>query len=186
MALVEYVDPDSTEESVRELLQTDAETYDRPSLFARAMANTPEMLDARMGYADRVLEAGHLDTELKELAYVAVSVTNDSRYCVASHTEHLVEHLGVPAERVAAIQSGDSSVFDERERLAIEFAESVASDPDGVGDDELDALRDAGFDDAAVVELLTVCATAVAANTIVDTLSIAPEDRETVFSGYER
>lgn len=178
MALLEYVDPETADEHVRDLLARDAETYDQPSLFARILAHAPAMLEARMAYAEAVMAGGDLDPKLKELAYVAVSAANDCPYCVASHTGHLVAHFDVPAARIDAITAGDLDGFDRRERAVITFAERVARDPKRVDADDLATLQEAGFDEAHVVELLTACAAAVGANTIADALSILPADQD--------
>lgn len=184
MALIEYVDPETTDEATRELLERDADYYGRPSLFARAMANNPDVFAVRSEYHHRLVNEGDLDARTCELAYLAVSVSNDCSYCVASHSEKLVESVGLPEVEVEALTSGDLSGFDEREQAAIEFAQQTARDPKRVGEAHLDALREVGFDDPEIVRLLTVVAAAVAANTIADALSLHPTDRDETFEGY--
>lgn len=185
MAHVDYVDPADAPGDVRGLLEADAETYGRPSLFARALAHNPAVLEARMAYARAVAEDGGLGPELLALATVAVSATNDCAYCVASHVEHLLEELSVPAERARAVARGEFGSLDGRERAAVELAEQVARDPAGVGPDGIETLRAAGFDDASIVALVTACATAVSANAIADALGIDPADRGTPFAGAD-
>lgn len=84
--------------------------------------------------------------------------------------------MGVDPADVDALARGDTDPFDRRERAAIAFARQVAADPSVVGEAGVDRLREAGFDDAAVVGLLAVAATAVSANTIADALDIQPTD----------
>jgi len=183
MALIEYVDPEAADERTRELLAADADYYGRPSLFARAVANAPDVFAARSEYHRRLVSEGDLDTRLCELVYLTVSVTNDCDYCVASHREQLVERVDVPDGTVEAIARGDHSGLDECERVAVGFAEQVARDPAGVDEAHLDARAEAGFDDAEVVRLVAVAAAAVAANTVADALGIDPTDREEAFVG---
>lgn len=184
MALIEYLDPDDAEGRAHDLLDADAGYYGRPSLFARAMATNPEVFAARTDYHTRVVQEGSIDSTLSELAYLAVSLANECEYCVASHSEQLVERVGVPAEDVEAIRRGDLSGFDDRERTVIEFADQVARDPKRVTEDDIDSLRGLGFDDAMIVEVITICAAAIAANTFVDVLNIHPADRDEEFAGY--
>lgn len=186
MALVDYVDPETADERTRRLLDADAEYYDRPSLFARAVAVNPDVFEARSEYHRRLVTEGGLDTRLCELAYFAVSQANDCPYCVASHAEKLVAHEGVPPEGVEAIVRGDLSGFDERERAVIGFARQVATDPKRVDGAHLEALREVGFDDPAIVRLLAVSTAAVAANAIADALDVHPEDRDDPFEGDPR
>lgn len=182
MPLVDYVDPDDATGRAEELLAADADRYGQPSLFARVLANAPDVLAARSDYHDRLLEGGDLDRRTAELVYLAVSVTADCEYCVASHREVLVEQVGLSSSAADALARGSLEAFDERERAVIRFAEQVASDPEAVADEDLRRLSKAGYDDAAVVRLLTVAAAAVAANTIADALGVAPADRETDFA----
>jgi uncharacterized peroxidase-related enzyme len=186
MALVDYVDIESADDRTRELLEADADYYDRPSLFARAMANDPDAFAARGDYHRRLVVEGDLDTRLCELAYFAVSQANDCPYCVASHAEKLVAHEGVPPEGVDAIVEGDLSAFDDRERAVVEFAQQVATDPKRVSEAHLEALREVGFDDGEIVRLLTVATAAVAANAIADALNVHPADRDAPFEGDPR
>jgi len=184
MALIDYVDPDAADDATRELLRADADTYGRPSLFARAVANDPDALAARSEYHRRLVADGDLDTRTCELAYLAVSVANECPYCVASHAETLVERVGLPEADVDALAAGDLSGFDRRERAAVEFARRTARDPKRVDEAHLEALREAGFDDALIVRLVMVVAAAVAANTVADALSLHPGDRDDPFAGY--
>jgi uncharacterized peroxidase-related enzyme len=174
---LDYVTAADASEETAGLLAADADQYGEPSLFARAVANNPDVLAARQQYHDAVVDAAGVDRRLAELVYLAVSVANDCEYCVSSHREALVEQVGVPGDDVEAVARGETDSFSHRERSAIEFAQQVAADPQAVSAGDLDALRDAGFDDAAVVGLLTVAAAAVSANTIADALDIQPADR---------
>lgn len=183
MAHLDYVDPAEALPETRELLYADAETYGDPSLFARALAHNPAVLEARQRYGRAVTTDCGLDSELVELLTVAVSGANDCAYCVASHVERLVEALSVPADRARAVARGEYGDLDPRERAAIEFAAQVARDPAAVGAAGIDQLRNVGFDDAEIVAITTVCATAVSANVIADTLGLAPADRGRPFVG---
>lgn len=176
--LLEYVPPDIDHEHVQELLAADADTYGRPSLFARALANNPDVLEARQEYAATLVEEGTLDTRTAELAYAAVAAVNDCEYCVASHTERLVEHVGLDREIVDALLGGDLDELDRDERAVVSVARAIADDPKRVSEDDLDRLRAVGFGDAAIVELVAIASAAVAANVIADTLNVLPQDAD--------
>lgn len=185
MALLEYVSPDVDDERLQELFAADAETYGRPSLFARMLAHESDVLEARQRYVSRLVETGSLDTTLTELVYVAVAGANDCEYCVASHTERLVEHVGLQRETIDAVLTGEHDAFDDRERAVVEFARAVASDPKRVSGSDVESLGAVGFDDGDVVELVVVASAAVAANVVADALSILPQDSEGL-DGYVR
>ncbi|WP_417628151.1 carboxymuconolactone decarboxylase family protein [Pararhodobacter aggregans] len=54
--------------------------------FWRALANDPALLQATWDRLQQVMAPGALDPLVKELIYVAVSVTNGCAYCTHSHT----------------------------------------------------------------------------------------------------
>ena len=54
--------------------------------FWRALANDPALLRATWERLGQVMGPGALDPLVKELIYIAVSVTNGCAYCVHSHT----------------------------------------------------------------------------------------------------
>ncbi len=59
---------------------------DRINNFWKAIAHDPALLRRTWQNAKEVMAAGALDPLVKELIYVAVSVTNQCGYCIASHT----------------------------------------------------------------------------------------------------
>lgn len=54
--------------------------------FWRALAHDPALLQATWDRLQQVMGPGALDPLVKELIYVAVSVTNGCAYCTHSHT----------------------------------------------------------------------------------------------------
>ena len=54
--------------------------------FWKVLANHPASLRRTWESLKQVMASGALDPLTKELIYVAVSVTNDCKYCTASHT----------------------------------------------------------------------------------------------------
>jgi len=54
--------------------------------FWKNLANNPETLDRTWTSLQQVMKKGALDPIVKELIYVAVSVTNGCEYCIKSHS----------------------------------------------------------------------------------------------------
>jgi len=59
---------------------------DRINNFWKALANDPANLARFWEDMQRVMGKGALDPLVKELIYVAVSITNNCEYCIHSHT----------------------------------------------------------------------------------------------------
>ncbi|MBR0903276.1 carboxymuconolactone decarboxylase family protein [Bradyrhizobium liaoningense] len=72
-----------------------------------------------------VMQSG-LSTTLVNLAYLRVSQINNCAYCLDMHTRDLIEN-GVKIEKLALVQAWAEAggLFDERERAALAWAETV-------------------------------------------------------------
>ena len=54
--------------------------------FWKILANNPETLERTWTSLQQVMKKGALDPMIKELIYVAVSITNNCEYCIKSHS----------------------------------------------------------------------------------------------------
>lgn len=54
--------------------------------FWKYLANEPRMLAHVWDSVKEIMGPGNLDPLVKELIYVAISITNNCEYCMASHT----------------------------------------------------------------------------------------------------
>ena len=54
--------------------------------FWKNLANSPETLERTWSSLKQVMKKGALDPIVKELIYVAVSITNGCEYCIKSHS----------------------------------------------------------------------------------------------------
>ena len=54
--------------------------------FWKSLANNPETLERTWTSLQQVMKKGELDPVVKELIYVAVSITNGCEYCIKSHS----------------------------------------------------------------------------------------------------
>ena len=54
--------------------------------FWKSLANNPETLERTWSSLKQVMKKGALDPVVKELIYIAVSVTNGCEYCIKSHS----------------------------------------------------------------------------------------------------
>ena len=54
--------------------------------FWKTIANSPETLERTWRSLQQVMGKGELEPAVKELIYVAVSITNNCEYCIKSHS----------------------------------------------------------------------------------------------------
>lgn len=120
-----------------------------PNMF-RAVANSPAALNSMWG-SFGALGSGTLGARLGEQIAVAVAERNACHYCLAAHTA-LGKNAGLSADELGEAQAGRSS--DPKTAAALAFALKLVDGRGQVSDADVRALRDAGFDDGAIVEIL--------------------------------
>jgi AhpD family alkylhydroperoxidase len=95
-----------------------------------------------------------LSPVLVDLVYLRVSQINNCAYCLDMHTRDLLKR-GLNVEKLALVQAWAEAgaLFDERERAAMAWAETVTRVADtGVPDGAYEAAREV-FDEREIVDL---------------------------------
>ncbi len=120
-----------------------------PNLIA-TMANSPAVANAYLGFSQS-LSTGTLSPRLREQLALVVGETNGCQYCVAAHTAlgqgaGLTEGETCDARRAVAA--------DDKERAALEFARTIVIERGNVSDDDVDAVRQAGYTDGEIGEIV--------------------------------
>ena len=88
MAIVKMVEYDDAPPEVRAVYDDIMATrrVDWVNNFWKALAHHPPTLTRTWESVKQVMAPGALDPLVKEMIYVAVSVTNNCEYCIVSHT----------------------------------------------------------------------------------------------------
>ena len=120
-----------------------------PNMF-RAVAHSPATLRSLWG-SFAALGQGSLPAKLTEQLAVAVAQRNGCEYCLAAHTA-LGRKAGATAAEMSHAQLGGSD--DPATAAALAFALAVVDKRGRVGDEDIAALKAAGFSDEQLVELL--------------------------------
>ena len=120
-----------------------------PNMF-RAAANSPAALASMWG-SFGALGKGSLPARLTEQVAVAIAERNRCEYCLAAHTL-LGKNAGASGQEMADAQAGRSA--DPATAAALAFALKVVDRRADISDADITTLRDAGFNDEGIVELL--------------------------------
>jgi uncharacterized peroxidase-related enzyme len=140
---------DTTGERQQLLAQIQGAFGATPNMF-KAVANSTAALKSMWG-AFGALGGGVINAKLGEQIAVAIADRNDCEYCLAAHTA-LGRKAGASAEEMSAAQAGQSA--DPKTAAALRFAVAVVNNRAQIADEDVVALRDAGFNDEEIVEIL--------------------------------
>ncbi len=155
------IEPRSEENSVwylKPFFWSQRRRYGRVLDAALLWARSPRLflgVATLYGMIDR--RSSPIEAALRSLVTVRVSQLNGCAFCVDLNSATLLRR-GASLEKVTALSDWrDSSLFDERERSALDYAEAMTRSGAGVDEAHIGALR-AHFTDDAIVELTGVIA----------------------------
>jgi uncharacterized peroxidase-related enzyme len=121
-----------------------------PNLF-RLVANSPAALEGYVALSG-ALGKGALPAPTRERIALAVAEINGCDYCLSAHA-YLGRHVaGLDDAEITANRNGSSN--DARADAAVRFAAKVAGERGHVAEDDLRAVRRAGYDDAQIIEIV--------------------------------
>jgi len=93
-----------------------------------------------------------------ELIAVVVSATNGCGYCVAHHGPKLAAALGDPALARAVARDYREANLAARDRVLLDCAVALTCEPAERKLEDIERLREYGFDDAAIVKATEIAA----------------------------
>ena len=121
-----------------------------PNVF-RVAANSPAALQGYVGLLG-ALAKGKLPAPTHERIALAVAEENGCDYCVSAHT-YLGKHVAkLDDAEMLANRAGKSN--DAKADAAVRFSRQVMATRGHVSDADVRAVREAGYDDGQIVEIV--------------------------------
>ncbi|GLS34872.1 alkyl hydroperoxide reductase AhpD [Mesorhizobium tianshanense] len=124
-----------------------------PNLF-RLIGSSPAVLTAFTSFQGALSKT--LDVKTRERIALAVAQVNGCDYCLSAHSYLGLNLAKISPEEIALNRKGASG--DAKANAAVQFAVKVAKERGHVSDADIKAVRDAGFTDAQVVEIVGLVA----------------------------
>jgi uncharacterized peroxidase-related enzyme len=124
-----------------------------PNMF-RLIAQSPAALQGFAANNGALAKA--LDVKTRERIALAVAQVNACDYCLSAHTYLGLNLAKISPEEVALNRHGESG--DAKANAAVTFAAKIVRERGRVSDADIRAVREAGFSDGAIVEILAVTA----------------------------
>jgi uncharacterized peroxidase-related enzyme len=121
-----------------------------PNLF-RLVSNSPAALEGYVNLSG-ALGKGTLPAPTRERIALAVAEINGYSYCLSAHTYLGKNFAKLDDAEITANRNGAPN--DPKADAAVRFAAKVTSQRGHVGEDDLAAVRSAGYDDAQVIEIV--------------------------------
>jgi uncharacterized peroxidase-related enzyme len=116
----------------------------------RAMANAPAVLDGYL-HLSGSLSQGTLSAKVREQLALIVGEANRCDYCLAAHSA-IGKMVGLTADQIRDSRLG--TAVDRKTDALIRFARKLVDARGLVTDGDVQDIREAGFDDGAIAEVV--------------------------------
>lgn len=117
--------------------------------------NDPDLLAVVWQHMCWTYNEGSVPFELKSKISLVVASTLECEGCRFYHESALSE-LGVDDDEIDAIEDGDADGpgFSPLEEVVLKFSQKAAENPHAIDDADLEALRDLGFSEQELLEIV--------------------------------
>lgn len=150
MTRIRPIDQNADDPGVAELLRSVKKKMGSVPNIIATMANSPAVAKAYLNFS-QALSAGTLPPRLREQIALVVGETNGCGYCVAVHTE-LGKGVGLTEQETCDARRAIS--LDEKERVALDFAQKVVQDRGVVSDADVERVRQVRYSDGEICEIV--------------------------------
>lgn len=137
----------------------------------RAFADRPEVL-AAWQQLNGAIKAG-MDLRRYELATLAAARRLHSSYCCLAHGTVLQQQFGEPVLEIAL--DHHAAGLDEVDVAVMDLAERVVDDATAIGDAELQPLRELGFGESDIMDVVLAAAARCFFSKTLDALGVRPD-----------
>ena len=184
MAWIDTIDLDDAPEDLQPLYDEIINTRGKVSNILKVHSLNPSALAAHLELYDTLLFGqSDLRRAEREAIAVVVSAENGCRYCVRHHGEALAAYWDrARVDQLAA----DHAAMDDLEpklRQACTVAAKLTRAPDAMSKADVDRLRDAGWSDRSILDIVLITAYFNFVNRIANGLGVEVTAAEA--TGYE-
>ena len=130
-----------------------------PNLIA-TLAQSPAAVEAYLGFS-QPLSGGVISSQLREQLALTVSEANQCGYCLAAHSA-IGSSVGLTDDQVRDARTASSP--DRKTEIALKFARRIIDTQGFVADADIAEMRDAGYDDGAIIEVVANVALTIFTN----------------------
>lgn len=150
MQRINAIDPQTATGTVKSLLDGVQQKLGFVPNLMRTLAVSPATLDSYLSFGER-LGHGILSAKLREQLALTIAYSNSCEYCLAAHTA-IGGLLGLTPSQLEAAYTAEST--DPQIAAALQFAQEVVRNQGHVSEEELAAVRQAGYSDAEIAEIV--------------------------------
>jgi uncharacterized peroxidase-related enzyme len=167
MSRLNAIDPSIATGKAKELLDAVKGKLGMVPNMTRVMASSPVVLESYLGFSG-ALAHGLLDAKTREQIALLTAQRNHCDYCLSAHSA-IGKMVGLNHDQILASRHGQGT--NQKTSAALTFARRVLDTRGEVGEGDLAGVRDAGFSEGEIAEIIAH----VALNVFTNYFNVAAE-----------
>jgi SAM-dependent methyltransferase/alkylhydroperoxidase family enzyme len=140
---------------------------------SRLWGHLPDTVEGLFALLGQCVKAGRLDMRTRGILVAATASTLGDAYCSLAWGGKLAK--AADPDLAASVLVGDDSPLAPAERALAAWARTITREPNSTTASDVQALRDAGFDEAQIMAITVFVALRVAFSTVNDALGATPD-----------
>ena len=173
MTFIQTIPQDQATGEILDLYRREQGGLDYLPNYAGVFCHRPQVMQA---WADlqRALRQ-HLDARSFGLVTLASALALGSSYCSLAHAKKLIQKFYTEREMIAIVADESDSPLSYADRAMMSFAAKVVGDAPAVTQADINRLREAGFSDAGIFDIVAAAAGRCFFARIPDALGARPD-----------
>jgi uncharacterized peroxidase-related enzyme len=151
MSRLKALNPETTTGKSKELFTTIQGKLGMVPNMMRTMGTSPAVLNGYLAFSGALGE-GTIGGKLGELIALTVANANSCEYCNAAHSFIGEKLVYIDVNSIADAREGKST--DAKIQAALGFSRTIVEKKGLVEDADIDALKNAGYDEAGIAEII--------------------------------
>jgi uncharacterized peroxidase-related enzyme len=151
MTRINLLTAETAPEGSKEILNGFQQKMGKVINIFKVMANAPAALKAYLGISG-ALEEKVLDNAIAERIGLALASVNGCEYCTSAHS--YLAKGALSDEEIVNARKGKSD--DAKAQAALDFAVTVMKNAGKVSDEELEKVKNTGFTNGEILEIIVV------------------------------
>lgn len=175
MARVALIEPDQATGTTKDVFDRVKAYYQMVPGLQKGLAHLPETTDALWTLSLATASEGTIREELKRVFFAVTAHEVECEYCTAAHMLALLGKQWSREECLEVIEGKPSARLSDKDSAAVDFARVVGRRPAAVTDQMTDELRQIGWTDAEIVEMVAAVALMRYTTTVASALDVPLE-----------
>ena len=147
---IETLNPETTTGESKELFDAVNKKLGFIPNLIKVFGNSPATLKAYLSLGE-ISGSGNFNAKFREQLALVIAEENSCNYCLSAHTA-IGKMSGLNEEQIEQNRQGLSN--DTKEQAGLRFAQQVTKNKGVVSNEELQAVKDAGYTDGDVLEIV--------------------------------